>query len=137
VDVTRFREDADGEFTEKTVDALPTFFPGKKEVPVDWYTGALLIPRGKVIEYVHMGYGSTYERYLLLVIRAGKLVDRQEMTAEQLEAHRRRMFEAYKSTPEYARRLAEATEGGTDTESAEHFLYEYESANYLSQPLPH
>lgn len=33
-------------------------FPGQKKVKVDWFTGLLVIPRGRMINYVHMGYSS-------------------------------------------------------------------------------
>ena len=43
---------------------------GRSEVLADWYTGVLVIPRGRQVSYVHMGYGSTYERYVLLEVLA-------------------------------------------------------------------
>jgi hypothetical protein len=36
-----------------------------------WYSGTIRIPQGKLLEYVHMGYGSTYERDLFLEIEKG------------------------------------------------------------------
>jgi len=50
-------------------------FKGKK-LPVEayWYSGILRIPRGKMLSYVHMGYGSVYEKELILTIENGKLV---------------------------------------------------------------
>ncbi len=135
VAVTRDPEQAGGEHRSETVDVLPEFFPGKRRVLADWYTGVLLIPRGTLREYVHMGYGSTYERYLLLEVRAGRLVGRHDMTAKELDAHRRRMFEAYKRTPAYARQLAESKKAGLGAKDAERFIFQYESANYLTQSL--
>ena len=32
------------------------------------------MPRGKLLEYVHQGYGSTYEEDLLIAIRKGVVV---------------------------------------------------------------
>lgn len=134
VEVSRYLGKVEGKPARETVDVLPTFFPGRREVLADWYTGVLLIPRGKMLEYVHMGYGSTYERYVLLEIRAGRLVGRHDMTADEFEAHRRRMFEAYKRTPDYARQLAESKKAGLGARDADAFLFEYESANYLARP---
>jgi hypothetical protein len=37
----------------------------------DWFTGVLRIPRGKLLEYVHMGFGSVYEQELHVRIEAG------------------------------------------------------------------
>lgn len=39
----------------------------------DWYTGDLKVPRGKSVEYVHMGFASQYESYLMLTIAQGLL----------------------------------------------------------------
>lgn len=36
-----------------------------------WYSGTIRIPQGKQLEYVHMGYGSTYERDVLLDLERG------------------------------------------------------------------
>ena len=46
---------------------LETVFPGYGErVFAHWYSGVIRLPQGKMLEYIHMGYGSTYERDLLL-----------------------------------------------------------------------
>lgn len=40
----------------------------------DWFTGTLRIPRGEMLEYVHMGYGSVFEEELHLKIKHGIVV---------------------------------------------------------------
>ena len=135
VEVSRSLGKVDGEHRHETIDVLPQFFPGKREVFADWYTGVLLVPRGKLVDYVHMGYGSTYERYVLLEIHAGKLARRLDMTASQFDAHRRRMFALYKRTPAFKRRLADAMKSGMQAKDAERFIFQYESANYLTRSL--
>lgn len=39
-----------------------------------WYSGTLRIPQGRQIEYVHMGFGSTFEADLFIEIERGVLV---------------------------------------------------------------
>ena len=39
-----------------------------------WYSGTLRIPQGRQIEYVHMGFGSTYEADLFIEIDRGVVV---------------------------------------------------------------
>jgi len=39
----------------------------------DWYSGKLRVPDGKEIAYVHMGYGSVYERDLIFTVADGKV----------------------------------------------------------------
>jgi hypothetical protein len=46
-------------------------------VAATWFSGELRLPKGELIEYIHHGYGSTYEEDLLLTIEKGKLVRRE------------------------------------------------------------
>ena len=51
---------------------LETFFPGCPDrVFAHWFTGSIRIPQGKLIEYVHMEYASTFERDVCLDIEKG------------------------------------------------------------------
>jgi hypothetical protein len=52
--------------------SLETFFPGSpKRVLADWYSGEIRVPQGKLLDYVHGGYASTYEVDLFLSIKNG------------------------------------------------------------------
>jgi hypothetical protein len=42
---------------------IETFFP--------WFSGEFRSPQGRLIEYVHMGYGSTYEKDVLIKVESG------------------------------------------------------------------
>jgi hypothetical protein len=54
---------------------LETVFPGYPErVFAHWYSGTLRIPQGKLLEYIHMGYGSTCEQDVFLVLKKGVVV---------------------------------------------------------------
>ena len=54
---------------------LESVFPGfAHRVFAHWFSGTLRIPQGKRLEYVHMGYGSTFERDLFLDIERGVIV---------------------------------------------------------------
>ena len=44
------------------------------KVKADWFSGELRIPDGKLLQYVHMGYGSVYERELTLSVESGRVV---------------------------------------------------------------
>jgi hypothetical protein len=35
---------------------------GSSPIIADWFTGVLRIPKGKLLHYVHMGFGSVYEQ---------------------------------------------------------------------------
>jgi len=49
-------------------------FPGQKEVFASWYSGELRIPTGELLEYMHAGYGSVFEKDIFLEIESGILV---------------------------------------------------------------
>ena len=52
--------------------SVATMFPDYPDrVFAHWYSGTIRIPQGKLLNYVHMGYGSTYERDLFLEIDKG------------------------------------------------------------------
>lgn len=57
---------------------LEDLFPGySKRVFAHWFTGILRCPRGNMLAYEHMGYGSVYKEDLLLFIKQGVLIDRK------------------------------------------------------------
>ena len=47
-----------------------------RESPIfaDWFSGVIRIPRGKMLYYVHMGFGSVYEKELHVKIENGLVV---------------------------------------------------------------
>ena len=47
---------------------------GKEPIPADWFSGVIRIPKGKVLHYVHMGFGSVYEQEIHVKIEKGKVV---------------------------------------------------------------
>lgn len=63
-----------GHLHDGTEGNLETFFPGFPDrVFAHWYSGTLRIPQGKIIKYVHMGFGSIHESDLFLEIQKGIL----------------------------------------------------------------
>ena len=54
---------------------LDSLFPGfGTRVFAHWYSGTLRVPKGKLMKYVHGGYGSVTERDLFLDIERGRIV---------------------------------------------------------------
>src|SRR3546814_1423132 len=95
-----------GDYTPESI--LGDLFPST-EAPVvaDWYSGALIIPDGERTKYVHMGYGSSYERYQVLRIAAGRVVEHVKLSAGEFERYKADTFEAFTATEEYRQALAE------------------------------
>ena len=44
---------------------------GDKPLLADWFSGNIRIPRGKLLQYVHMGFESAFEKELRIKIRKG------------------------------------------------------------------
>lgn len=56
--------------------SLATLFPAFPDrVFAHWFSGRIRVPQGKLLKYVHGGYGSTYERELFFDIERGVVVD--------------------------------------------------------------
>lgn len=91
-------------------------FPDQKQVKVDWMTGLLVIPNGKLVNYVHMGYASTYENYILLEIDKGNLIQEKSMKSKEYEKFKDKQFKAFQKTDEYKKLKEDLKKngGGTD-----------------------
>jgi len=91
-------------------------FPNQKQIRVDWLTGLLVIPNGKLVNYVHMGYASTYENYILLEIDKGNLIQEKNMKSKEYEKFKDKQFKAFQKTDEYKKLKEELKKngGGTD-----------------------
>ena len=62
----------EGVLEDGTKVTLGTFFPDfPGRVFAHWYSGNVRIPQGKQLQYLHMGYSSTFEQDLLLEIDQG------------------------------------------------------------------
>jgi len=74
VDERLYLVELNGVLVDGTAVNLETVFPGYPDrVFAHWYNGRLRIPQGRQLEYVHMGYGSTFERDLLIDIEQGRV----------------------------------------------------------------
>jgi len=53
---------------------------GKEPLFADWFSGVIRIPKGERLGYVHMGFGSVYEKELHIKILNGVVVDYREIS---------------------------------------------------------
>lgn len=63
---------------------------GDEPLLADWFTGVLRIPRGELLQYVHMGFGSVFERELHIkveqgIVVASRVVDNRGQPHDQWE----------------------------------------------------
>lgn len=63
-------------FTEEHKDVrFDYLFHRQNEVFADWVTEEIRIPRGEMLQYIHMGYASIHEEDLFLNIQDGILIN--------------------------------------------------------------
>lgn len=67
----------------------------------NFYSGLLICPSGELLEYVHMGYSSIYEKYKLFEINLGNRVKSKDFTGEEFQNFKINYFKYYKKTEEY------------------------------------
>lgn len=64
-----------GQLKDGTKANLATIFPNYPDrVFAHWYSSNVRIPQGKLLEYVHLGYNSVYEKDLFLYFKNGIVV---------------------------------------------------------------
>lgn len=110
-------------------------YPGASEVFAEWYTGALIVPDGKMIRYVHMGYGSSYDHYQIFRVHAGEVVEHLSMTGAEFEAYKENKFVAFRKTEAYKKAYADFRTEAADMDEAYtiDFIKAYFAEKYLSQ----
>lgn len=109
--------------------------PKGERLKIDWFTGLLVLPDGKLVNYVHMGYGSTYEKYVLLEIAAGEFKRLKRFGYRDYEAFKDRQFKAFKKTSEYKELIEQMKkEGDFDQESSDSFIRSFVTS-YTSKIL--
>ncbi len=102
---------------------LTDVFPDSSMLRLTWITGLFIIPKGKIIDYVHMGYGSTYEEYTILEIDNGSLKKAKDFNYKEYELFKYKQFEAYKLTEDYKKTKAEFKKNGISDESVDEILH--------------
>lgn len=131
-------EDEDGSYKQKWISIYHTIFPPLEKVKIDWYSGILILPHGKLIDYVHMGYASTYSKYWLLEIEKGNFNEARKYKYKQYVKFKQRQFEAFRKTDAYKKLYTELkeTEGvdGNDDEFLRSFISNF-VINYTSKFL--
>jgi hypothetical protein len=122
----------DEDFRSEVRDVTAKLFPAGGAIAADWYSGTLIVPHGKLVEYVHMGYGSTFEKYSVISVRQGVVKERLELDAKAYMELRRERFKAFQKTDTYKKALAETRGDGMDDKQVIQFLFEFYSEEYMS-----
>ena len=87
-----FLVDLKGRLKDGSAATLSTIFPNSDgRVLATWYSGTLRVPQGELIEYVHLGFASRYERDVLIEVREGVIVGKS-VQENDLTGNMRNMF---------------------------------------------
>lgn len=97
-------------------------FPEVAQRKIDWFNGLLTLPYGEQINYVHMGYDSSYENYIIIEIEKGKSIKSKDLNFKEYESLKRKQFEVYKKTVEYLERKKELKKDGWKQKDIDGFL---------------
>lgn len=100
-------------------------FPNQNYVKIDWLTELLVIPHGKLVNSIHMGYGSTYKRYILLEIDKGDLTKEKQFKYREYKKFKEKQFKAYKQTEEYIKLKSDLQKKGSSDKFIDSFLRSY------------
>jgi hypothetical protein len=111
----------------KFVNVLNEVFPDEDFIKIDWVSGLLVLPYGEIVDYVHMGYASLYEHYILLEMDNGILKNETQLNSREYKKYREKQFQVYKKTEEYEKKKSEIRRYGGNSESnIESFLRIFE-----------
>jgi hypothetical protein len=56
---------------------------GKEAIFADWFTGDLHIPQGRMLDYIHMGFDSVYEKEIILTLEQGIVIKTNTVTPDR------------------------------------------------------
>ena len=132
IETLRRKPTDDGAFDTEYGDTTQAVFPEDGVVIATWFTGHIVIPTGKLVEYVHMGYASTYKKYLILRVERGVLTKQYRLNSEEFRKFRDAQFAAFSRTKEYQTEFENLNkEGDRADEETRSFLKKFLSEEYL------
>lgn len=132
IEIETFIKKEDGEIDFEFRSVKSQVVSEGKVLSIDWFTGILVLPYGELVNYVHMGYGSTYEKYILLEVGKGRLTDVRNLSHKEYEQFKDKQFQAFKKTEEYKKHIAELKKEDGSQEDIDSFLRNF-VVNYTSE----
>lgn len=115
------------------VSIIEKAFPTKTERKLDWYSGVLVCPRGKLVNYVHLGYASEFEKYTVFIVKNGKLDSYKKFTLRGYKKYKWKQFKAFKKTDEYTKVYDEIESQIEGDEKFDIEKFIYQSGGYTNE----
>jgi hypothetical protein len=113
-----YQEPSRKKYNERIISIYKEIFGEKPNFECTFYSGLLVSPYGKLIEYVHMGYASIYEYYELFEINNGLKTNSKKFTGEEFQKFKIDYFNFFKTTEDYKTKLAEYRQMMLETEKS-------------------
>jgi hypothetical protein len=85
----------------KWVNVIDSIFPEHKERELNWYSGVLVIPTGKMKKYVHGWYASTYKKYKIIEITNGIQTNKIDFKLKHFLEFKEESYLKFKDSSEY------------------------------------
>ncbi|OXB20804.1 hypothetical protein B0A80_17925 [Flavobacterium tructae] len=105
-----YKKNSKGESDFFLTSIYKAIFGENKNFECNFYSGLLICPSGKMLQYVHMGYSSVFENYTLIELKDGVNVKSKKLTAEEFMDFKKKYFKYYKKTDEYKQKAKEFKE---------------------------
>jgi hypothetical protein len=96
-----YKENSKGNHDYFLTSIYKEIFGENKNFECNFYSGLLICPSGKMLQYVHMGYSSLFENYTLIEIEKGINIKSKKFTAKEFQKFKIDYFKYYKRTEEY------------------------------------
>ena len=110
---------------------LKEVFPEEDTIKIDWCTEILILPSGRIQKYVHQGYASSFEQYVLLEVKEGSLVEAKTFDYEGYLAFKKEQLKRFKTTSSYETYLTKWKEKYEYTEEEVDEILERNIFKYL------
>ena len=125
IEIEVANEKSKDRYSTKWISAYDQVFPSPLR-KVDWYSGILILPYGKLLNYVHMGYASTYSKYWLLEVVDGELTESRKYNHKEFVAFKERQLNVFMKSEEYMELFNNLkNEGYEDDELIRSFIRDY------------
>ena len=109
----------------KWVSVMDQVFP-EGGLKISWMNSILILPYGEMVDYVHMGYASTYSNYILLEVVKGNVNRVKKLDYRAFVEFKEKQFQEFKKTDEYKKLVADLKkEGENDDAFIESFLKDF------------
>ena len=97
-----FSKDKSEVFDTEKISIFSELFETDIPVVCDFFTGVLTIPQGNMINYIHGGYLSEFEEYVLIRVNNGKIIEQGKYNLENYKNKKQQAFKKFYGSSKYS-----------------------------------